>query len=181
MKKLKKFFDKLLNPTVIILFAVTLRLVPHPPNFAPIAAMALFGGAYLNRRYALVVPIAALLLSDLVIGFYSPLVMVSVYGSFVLTGLMGLWLKKRKSAGNVVLTAMGASILFFLVTNFAVWAAGSYARDLSGLAQSYLMGLPFFRNTLLGDLFYTGVFFGGYELVKSLAVQKRPSAEIIKS
>jgi len=181
MEKLKQFLDKLLNPTVIILFAVTLRLVPHPPNFAPIAAMALFGGAYLNRRYALVVPIAALLLSDLVIGFYSPLVMVSVYGSFVLTGLMGLWLKKRKSAGNVVLTAMGASILFFLVTNFAVWAAGSYARDLSGLAQSYLMGLPFFRNTLLGDLFYTGVFFGGYELVKSLAVQKRPSAEIIKS
>ena len=181
MEKLKQFLDKLLNPTVIILFAVTLRLVPHPPNFAPIAAMALFGGAYLNRRYALVVPIAALLLSDLVIGFYSPLVMVSVYGSFVLTGLMGLWLKKRKSAGNVVLTAMGASILFFLVTNFAVWAAGSYARDLSGLAQSYVMGLPFFRNTLLGDLFYTGVFFGGYELVKSLAVQKRPSAEIIKS
>lgn len=181
MEKLKQFLDKLLNPTVIILFAVTLRLVPHPPNFAPIAAMALFGGAYLNRRYALVVPIAALLLSDLVIGFYSPLVMVSVYGSFVLTGLMGLWLKKRKSAGNVVLTAMGASILFFLVTNFAVWAAGAYARDLSGLAQSYVMGLPFFRNTLLGDLFYTGVFFGGYELVKSLAVQKRPSAEIIKS
>src|SRR3989344_4910007 len=181
MKKLKKFFDKLLNPTVIILFAVTLRLVPHPPNFSPIAAMALFGGAYLNRGYAIFVPLLALFLSDVLIGFYSPLVMFSVYGSFVLTGLMGLWLKKRKSAGSVVLTAMGASILFFLVTNFAVWATGAYARDLSGLAQSYLMGLPFFRNTLLGDLFYTGVFFGGYELVKSLAVQKRPSAEIIKS
>ena len=178
MKKLKKFFDKLLNPTVIILFAVTLRLVPHPPNFAPIAAMALFGGAYLNRGYVIFVPLLALFLSDVLIGFYSPLVMFSVYGSFVLTGLMGLWLKKRKSAGNVVLTAMGASILFFLVTNFAVWAAGAYARDLSGLAQSYVMGLPFFRNTLLGDLFYTGVFFGGYELV--LGLVRKPAVAVIE-
>ncbi|OGY26151.1 MAG: hypothetical protein A2134_00930 [Candidatus Woykebacteria bacterium RBG_16_39_9b] len=181
MEKLKQFLDKLLNPTVIILFAVTLRLVPHPPNFAPIAAMALFGGAYLNRKYAIVIPLVVMFLSDIFIGFYSPVVMTSVYGSFVLVGLLGMWLKKRKSPGNVIAAAIGSSLLFFLITNFAVWAAGAYARDLSGLAQSYVMGLPFFRNTLLGDLFYTGVFFGGYELVKSLAVQKRPSAEIIKS
>src|SRR4030067_143194 len=171
--KLWWYLNKLINPALIIGLAMAARLVPHIPNFTPIAAMALFGGSYLNRRYAILVPLLALFLSDLFIGLYSPVVMVSVYGSFVLTGLMGLWLKKRKSAGNVVLTAMGASIFFFLVTNFAVWAAGAYARDLSGLVQSYIAGVPFFRGTLLGDLFYTGVFFGGYELV--LRLVKKPA------
>lgn len=156
---------KLINPTLIILLAVLARLVPHVPNFTPIAAMALFGGAYLNRGYALFVPIAALLLSDLFIGFYSPLVMVSVYGSFALTGLVGLWLRKRKSPANTIFAATAVSILFFLTTNFAVWLGGWYPANFTGLIESYTMALPFFRNTLFGNLFYTAVFFGGYELI----------------
>jgi hypothetical protein len=156
---------KLINPTLIILIAVLARLVPHVPNFTPIAAMALFGGAYLNRGYALLIPIAALLLSDLFIGFYSPLVMVSVYGSFALTGLVGLWLRKRKSPANTIFAASVVSILFFLTTNFAVWLGGWYPANFAGLIESYTMALPFFRNTLLGNLFYTGVFFGGYEVL----------------
>ena len=166
------FLNKLLNPTLLISLAVVARLVPHVPNFTPIAAMALFGGAYLNRRYAILVPLLALFLSDLFIGLYSPVVMISVYGSFVLTGLIGLWLKSRRNPTNIILAAVGSSILFFLITNFSVWASGAYARDLSGLAQSYIMGLPFLRGTLAGDLFYTTVFFGGYELV--LRFVKKP-------
>ena len=174
MNKLRsaQFLNKLVNPTLIISLAVVARLVPHVPNFTPIAAMALFGGAYLNRRYAILVPLLALFASDLFIGLYSPVIMVSVYGSFVLTGLIGIWLKKRRNPRNIILAAVGSSILFFLITNFSVWAAGSYARDLSGLVQSYIMGLPFLRGTLAGDLFYTAAFFGGYELV--LRFVKKP-------
>lgn len=167
------FLNKLLNPTLIISLAVVARLVPHVPNFTPIAAMALFGGAYLNRRYAILVPLLALFASDLFIGLYSPMVMISVYGSFVLTGLIGLWLKSRRNPRNIVLAVVGSSILFFLITNLSVWAAGAYARDLSGLVQSYLMGLPFLRGTLSGDLFYTAVFFGGYELATRLVNNKK--------
>ena len=155
--------------------AVAARLLPHPPNFAPIAAMALFGGAYLNPRYAIIFPLIAMFLSDIFIGFYSPLVMVSVYGSFVLVGLLGMWLKKRKTPTKVIAAAISSSILFFLITNFAVWAAGAYARDLSGLVQSYIMGLPFLKNTLAGDLFYTASFFGGYELAVRIVNSRKPA------
>jgi len=177
MKKetLVTLLDKFTNPTLIIGLAVAARLLPHPPNFAPIAAMALFGGAYLNPRYAIIFPLIAMFLSDIFIGFYSPLVMVSVYGSFVLTGALGIWLKKRRNPRNVVLVAVGASLLFFLITNLAVWAAGAYARDLSGLVQSYIMGLPFLKNTLAGDLFYTISFFGGYELAIRIVNSRKPA------
>ncbi|OGY22704.1 MAG: hypothetical protein A2126_03860 [Candidatus Woykebacteria bacterium GWB1_45_5] len=171
--ELKRHFEKLINPLLIIFVAATLRLIPHPPNFAPIAAMALFGGSYLDRSYALLIPIIALFLSDLIIGFYSPLVMISVYSSFILAGLIGLWLKKRKSPRTVVLAATASSVLFFLITNFAVWLGGWYPRSLAGLMESYTLALPFFRNTILGDLFYTGVFFSGYELV--LRFIKKPA------
>src|SRR4030042_5385227 len=168
MEILKKCAERLVNPLLIIFIAVSLRLIPHVPNFTPIAAMALFGGVYLNRKYALLVPIVAMLVSDLFIGFYSPIVMFSVYGSFVLTGLIGLGLSKRKSPTNVIFAAIGSSLLFFLVTNFAVWFAW-YPKNLVGLTTCYTLAIPFFRNTLLGDLFYTGVFFGGYELVLRFA------------
>jgi hypothetical protein len=142
------------------------------PNFTPIAAMALFGGTYLNRKYALLVPIIAMLVSDIFIGFYSPIVMFSVYSSFVFAGLIGLWLAKRKSVTNVIFAAAGSSILFFLVTNFAVWFMW-YPRNFVGLTTCYTLAIPFFRNTLLGDLFYTGAFFGGYELVLRLVKKTR--------
>jgi len=179
MDKLKSlsYLEKLVNPMLIILIAASLRLFPHPPNFAPIAGMALFGGVYFSRRFSIAVPIAAMFVSDIFLGFYSPLVMASVYGSFVLTGLIGLWLKKRKSSRNVVLAAVSSSILFFIVTNFAVWLGGWYPRNLTGLVECYTLALPFFRNTILGDLFYTGVFFGGYELV--LRLVRKPAVETV--
>jgi len=150
-----------------ILAGVVLRLLPHLPNFAPIAAMALFGGVYLNKKYALLIPLIALFLGDIFIGFYSPWIMFSVYGSFALIGLLGLWLKKNKTIPNIIGSALMGSIIFFLVTNFAMWAIphSLYPHNLQGLMQSYIMGLPFFRNTLLGDFFYVGAMFGLYELV----------------
>jgi len=159
-------FKNFISPILIILVAVLMRLLPHMPNFTPIAAMALFGGVYLNKKFAFVIPLAAMFVSDIFLGFHQA--MPYVYGSFILAVVIGLWLKNNKSAKNIFCASLISSILFFLITNFGVWAGGWYPRTLSGLMQSYIMGIPFFRNTVLGDLLYTGVFFGAYELVQLL-------------
>jgi uncharacterized membrane protein len=178
MQKSKMQFktQKLISPLLIIFFAVSMRFLPHPPNFAPIAAMALFGGVYLNKKYALIAPLLAMFISDIFLGFHSTIFY--VYFSFILTGLIGLYLKKHKKLKNIIGGSLTASILFFLITNFGVWAQGMYARDISGLLQSYIMGLPFFRNSLLGDLFYVGLFFGSYEFMRMLIPRIYPNKTI---
>lgn len=159
------------NPLLIITVAVVLRLVPHPPNFTPIAAIALFGGTYLDKKYALIVPLLIMLISDFFLGLHQT--MVFVYGSFLLTGLIGLWLKKHKNLRNILLATMSSSVLFFVITNFGVWLIWDfYPKNPAGLLQSYFLALPFFRNTFLGDLFYTGLFFGSYELLLWSLIQK---------
>jgi hypothetical protein len=156
-------FKNFITPTLIILIAVLMRLLPHPPNFTPIAAMVLFGGVYLNKKYSLIIPLAAMLASDIFLGFHPT--MPYVYGSLILTGMIGVWLKNHKTAKNVMCSSLIASILFFTITNFGVWMGGWYPRTLSGLFDSYVMGIPFFKNTVFGDLFYTGLFFGSYEFL----------------
>lgn len=175
--KLRKYIGLLIHPIFIIAIAASMRLVPHPPNFAPIAAMALFGGAYLNKWYAFAIPLVALFISDLVIGLYSPIVMTSVYGSFIFSGFIGMWLKKRRNIRTIILGAIGSSVMFFLVTNFAVWLNGFYPRNITGLLESYTLAMPFYRNTLMGNLFYTAAFFGAYELALKL-VKKPKLAEV---
>lgn len=157
----------LINPLLIIFFAVILRLIPHLPNFAPIAAMALFGGVYLNRKYALIMPFLAMFISDIFLGFHST--MIFVYGSFLITGFIGLYLRPHKTLPNVITATLISSLLFFLITNLGVWlVSGLYPKSFAGLIQSYFFAIPFFRNTLLGDLFYVGLFFGSYELALRL-------------
>jgi len=157
-------WQKIISPIIIITFAAVMRLLPHPANMAPIAAMALFGGVYLNKRYALIMPLLAMGISDIFLGFHDTIVF--VYGSFLLTGLIGLLVRKHKSVQTIALATLISSVLFFLITNFGVWLMGMlYPKTLSGLADAYMMGLPFFRNTLLGDLGYVTLFFGSYELV----------------
>ena len=155
------------NYTVLffILIGALVRLLPHPYNFTPIAAIALFGGVYLNKKYAFLIPVLAMLISDYFIGFYSLKLMAAVYGSFVLIGLIGLWLKKHKNYHTVIGASLLSSVLFFIITNFAVWVFTPwYDKTFSGLIYCYFLALPFFRNTLLGDLFYVSAFFGVYEL-----------------
>jgi len=156
-----------------------LRLLPHLPNFAPIAALGLFGGTYLNKKYALLVPLLAMLFSDYFIGFAPFWITFSVYFSFFLIGLLGLWLKNHKNLSNIIGASLFGSVLFFIITNFAVWAATPwYAKDLSGLTQCFLLAIPFFRNTILGDLFYVGVMFGLYELVLIITVKRKMALAI---
>ncbi len=155
---------KLLNPALFIVMAVVLRLIPHIPNVAPIAAMALFGGVYLNKRYALVVPILAMIISDFFLGFNASTPM--VYTSFLITGCIGLWLRNHKNFPTVLGATLFSSVIFFLLTNFNFWyATPIYPKTFSGMIEAYVMAIPFFRNTIMGDLFYTGLLFGSYELV----------------
>ena len=164
--KEKLFSARFFFLTGLILAAIFTRLVPHPPNFAPIAAIALFGGAYFNnKKIAFIVPFTALLLSDLIIGFYEG--MWAIYLSFALVVGIGFLLKNRITAGNVAFAAVSSSILFFVLTNFAVWMSGFlYPMNFSGLIMCYTAAIPFFHNTLFGDLVYTGALFGLYELAR---------------
>ena len=145
---------------LMIFSAVIFRILPHPDNVTPIAALALFAGyAVVDRRMALLMPLLALLLSDVLIGFHGT--MVFVYIAFVMTVLIGHFVRRYTGMMPVIIAALGSSVLFFIVTNFGVWfMADLYSSDLSGLLQAYVMGSPFFRNTLLGDLVFNALFFG---------------------
>ena len=156
-----------------VIFGAALRFAPHLPNFTPIAAMALFGGVYLNKKYALILPLAIMATSDYFIGFYDIKLMAGVYLGLVLVGLIGLLVKNKKNLFTVFGGSVLGSVLFFLITNFSVWAFYSwYPHTLSGLYQCFLAAIPFFRNTLLGDLFYVAVLFGIYELIMAWVKRK---------
>jgi hypothetical protein len=165
----------------LVMGAALLRVVPHPPNFTPVAAMALFGGAHFDRKaWSFAVPLAAMLLSDIVLeflfgwGFHATTPV--IYGTFAAIAGFGLWLRERPSnraaareatvlndwrrAAKVSGAALAASTFFFLTTNFGVWAIGGmYPNTVAGLLACYTAALPFFGPTLAGDLFYTFVLF----------------------
>lgn len=164
-----KLDGRLAVVVLIVILAAAIRVMTNGwiPNFTPIGALALFSGAYFNdKKLAFIVPVSAMLLSDLFIGFHST--MIFVYASFLMIVLLSRAANySRKSVGSVLGSALGGSVLFFLVTNFGVWAtSGMYEMSLSGLMTSYVEGIPFFRYTLMGDLFYVAVFFGAFEVVR---------------
>jgi hypothetical protein len=167
------------NPTrllaifMAIVAAAALRLVPHPVNFTPIGAMALFSGAKVGRRpLAFVAPLGAMLLSDLFIGFHA--LMPYVYGSVALIVLLGWFALKRASPLRLAGAAVASSVLFYLVTNFGVWLQlGTYPHTIAGLVACYLAAVPYFQNTLAGDLFYTALLFGGFALAERAAPRLR--------
>jgi len=152
----------------VIIFALAIfRLLPHWPNVSPVAAMALFGGAYFaDKRLALIVPFVALFLSDLILGLHNS--MIFVYAGFALTVAIGFALKSRVTFTNTLFAVAASSVAFFLLTNFGAWlTSGIYAKSAEGLMQAYAAGIPFFQNSLLGNLVYAGVIFGGYRLLQN--------------
>ncbi|MDA1337380.1 MAG: hypothetical protein O3C23_01275 [bacterium] len=170
---------------VALLIAFAGRLIPHPANFTPIGALALFAGMYLvplrgiSRRgtgkhwFWLFLPLGVMFVTDLVIGFYDTKLMLVVYGSFLFYGIFGLLIKDKKNVGAITLATLAGSFLFYLSTNFAVWAfSPMYAPTMEGLMLSYTMGLPFLKYTLLGDLFFVGVFVGAYQLATIALLHK---------
>ena len=164
----------------MVLAGAAMRLIPHPPNFTPIAAMALFGGAHFaSRRAALAVPLAAMLLSDLVLsGGYHTLMPV-IYTCFALTVVMGMAVRGRQRPVPIVGAALAGSVMFFVVTNLGVWVvSGFYPKTLAGLAACYTAAIPFFRNTLAGDLVFTAVLFGAFAAAERVFPAVREPAAV---
>lgn len=153
--------------TLMVIAAAFIRLIPHPPNFAPIAAMALFGGAYFNKKWAaFIIPLAAMFITDLLLGFHAA--MWAVYLSFTLIVLLGMVMIKQKKIGNIFFASVSASVSFFIITNFGVWISTPYyEKTFGGLMACYTAAIPFFHHTLLGDLFFVAILFGLYELAKT--------------
>lgn len=159
---------------LLIFFAIAVRLFPHAPNMTPITAIAFVGSLYLKRRWAILLPILALFLSDLLIGFYDWKIMLTVYGSFALIGFLSLVAAKYRALLPVGLSVIGASLIFFLITNGAVWAFSPwYEKSISGLLYSYELGLPFLRNMLIGDVLYTTALVAVFECVRVLCALPR--------
>lgn len=159
---------------LLIIIGVGARLLPHAPNVTPLTAIALLAATYLGIRYAGMVLLATMVVSDLWIGAYNPGVMASVYGSLLITAAIGLLVKRRVNLLTAGAGALGASIIFFIITNTAVWAFTTmYTHNFAGLMQSYTMAIPFFKNSLLGDLGYTAILFGALELITYLAIKTK--------
>ncbi|MGB0770748.1 MAG: DUF6580 family putative transport protein [Flavobacteriaceae bacterium] len=150
---------------IIMLAAVLTRLVPHLPNFTPVTAIALFGGLYIsNKILAYALPLIIMFISDIFLGFSS--ITLFVYSGFMLVTLIGTLRKKPN-----ILTIFMGSLSFFIVTNFGVWLLG-YPKTWTGLVECYTLALPFFRNSLLGDFFYSGVMIIGFNFIQKHYLQE---------
>jgi len=162
----KLFTPRFIFISAAILLAALSRFIPHPPNFSPIGAIALFGGAmFSQKKYAFIIAPVALLLSDAVMGFYST--MYGVYFSFVLITLVGFLLREKQTPARIFGATVTSSLLFFIISNLAVWLNGGlYLHTFAGFIQCYVLAIPFFANTLGGDLFYSSLLFGSYYLVQ---------------
>lgn len=170
---------------MIVLVVAMTRLIPHTLtaglfNFSPMGALALFGGAYFNRKYlAYILPIVALWLSNLLINniFYAQyfsgfswFTNPEVYFAFLLIVVLGANFLKKISVSRLAIAAVSSSVIFFVVTNFYTWLlTGMYPRNFGGLTACYVAAVPFYWNTLASDVFYVGVLFGGFELVRKYA------------
>ena len=157
----------------LIGLCVAARMLPHVSNFSPVAAAALFAGAMLGRRpLALLMPVAALLIGDFTLGFYDGRVMAVVYAALALPALIGMMARSYRPWFIAIGGALAASLIFFITTNFAVWAfGGMYSLDGAGLLQCYTAALPFVKYTVAGDLFWSVALFGGASLLRTTTGQ----------
>ena len=157
---------KLLTISGMILAAAIIRLLPHPPNFTPIFAMALFGGTYINnKKMAFLLPLATMLISDLFIGLHS--LTLVVYSAIAIITSIGFLLKSRVRPSTVIGASLLGSLIFYLITNFAVWSLlGTYPQTPAGLVSCYVAALPYFKNSLISGLLYSALMFGVFELAK---------------
>jgi hypothetical protein len=162
----------------IILVAAFSRMVPHMPNFSPLGAIGLFGAAHFSKKWqAILIPLAATFLSDLFINnviygqYYPTFTWLSEgfywqYGAYVLITLVAFFIFKKVNVATALTGALASSAIFFLVSNFGCWPGNFYPQNFGGLMQCYAAGVPFAQGTILGDLFYSAVMFGGFALAQ---------------
>jgi hypothetical protein len=177
----ESLFYRTLLALALLVLAAALRIAPHPWNFTPVGAMALFSGALLkDRRLALLFPLLTLFLGDIFIGFHKLIPI--VYASFLINVAIGLWLRERRTISRISLATLAGAIQFFLITNFAVWQfLSGYPHTASGLVACYAAGIPFFWNTLAGDAVYAALLFGAYALAERFLPALSPSVRRVTS
>jgi hypothetical protein len=165
---------------VLVVFAIATRILfnaLHVFNFNAVMAAGLFAGAYAwNKKLSYLIPLAAMLATDMVLGFYDWKLMVVVYGALTLAVVLGKWYRSAPSMGRLATSAITGSLAFFLLTNAGVWLLGDgtfYPHTIAGLMQSYAMGLPFYKMSFVGDLVWTTVLFGSYESVRVMSNRKQ--------
>lgn len=164
---------------VLIVLGIVTRFFSHPANFTAVGAVALFAGALFPKKWGILVPVVIMMISDFFIGFHS--LVFFTWGSMAIAGFIGWQMRKSLSAKSVIAGSIFASTQFFLITNWAVWMFSPlYVKDISGLLHSYVMGLPFYRNMMAGDLLYVGILFGVYALVATAVVKEKIFQTAIK-
>lgn len=175
MQQLRKRF---ILAAVLVMLAVATRLLPHQANFTAVGAVALVAGAYFGRRWAASVTVLAMLFSDALIGFYDLPVMIAVYGSLLVTSWIGQRVGKNIWWGSVAGGSLAGALLFFLVTNWAVWQfTAMYPQTVAGLLASYAAAWPFFRNSLVSDLVWSGGLFSAAEFFRLGYWRRRPARQ----
>lgn len=155
---------------ILIVMGFLMRVIPHVPNVAPVAAIALFAGAYLDRRVTPWVPLAIMVASDLIIGLHD--VVLYTWGAFVLIGFLGTYLKNNRTTGTVFTATVFSAALFFIITNFGVWLAW-YPHTWQGMSQCYVNAIPFLRNMLIGNIVFAAALFGTYEFARRFIVSAK--------
>lgn len=176
--------------TGFIIFAALTRLLPHAYNFTPLGAIALFGAAYFpKKKWALIIPMLAIWMSDLLLNnimyasFYEGFTwftsgFLTIYGSIAMIVILGYYLLQKITFGRVLSGALGASVIFFIVSNFGVWMSGSmYPLTAEGLIACYTAAIPFFHYTIAGNVIYSAVLFGAYEWIKA----SNPALDMVKA
>ena len=160
----------------MVILGACARLVPHPWNFTPMMAIGLFAGSHARKASTgVLATLFALVLSDAVLGFYPGFWY--VYAAALIPVLLGRLIRNRSGAGAIAAAAIASSLSFFLITNFMVWAADRlYPHTIGGLSACYVAGIPFYRNQVLGDAFYTLAIFGGYAVLHRLCQPARQAA-----
>jgi len=150
----------------LVVAGVVLRVIPHPWNFAPIGAIALFGGARFDKKWmGITLPLITMLIGDAYIGFHSA--MPVIYATYALIAVIGMFLHDRRSIAAIGGASLLSSTIFYVTTNFDVWARGTaYAKNAAGLATCYIAAIPFFERTIASDLLFSAIFFGVFAAVE---------------
>ncbi|MFA5089092.1 MAG: DUF6580 family putative transport protein [Candidatus Omnitrophota bacterium] len=148
----------------LLVTGIIARLIIHLPNFTPVVALALFGGVYLKKKHAILLPLALFFITDIFLGLHQ--LVLFTWGSIIMIAFLGIWLKAHKSPKVIFISSLFSAILFFVTTNFGVWLiSGLYPHTVEGFINCYVLAIPFFRNTLLSTFVYCFAFFGFYEFI----------------
>tara|TARA_B100000965_G_scaffold324752_1_gene286816 strand:- start:3225 stop:3725 length:501 start_codon:yes stop_codon:yes gene_type:complete len=156
---------------ILTLFAVLSRLIPHPPNFTPILAIALYSGFSFKNKFLFIIPLVGMIVSDFFLGYYSSIIW--IYFSLLIIFYLGYILSNKYSFKNLIMLSLISSVLFFLISNFAVWLGGWYGYNLSGFIACYVAAIPFFHNTLFSTIIYSSIFHFSYKYSAKIFESKK--------